>query len=167
MTRTALNLEGARCDDDRLSQSRSLGFLVWCGRTRRSLGFLLQTNKQQQIGGFILALYVLTQFVRENFTTLSNLSFNTAAILKIYFRHLLFHRLSHSWQALIGFDQILLYIPSTRDLGTRLLGNGVLTSLLLNFQIRRLWMNLNQSAASKTKATNVLYQSYSKVSKSS
>ena len=126
-----------------------------------------QTNKQQQIDGVILTLCVLTQFVGENFTTLSNLSFNTAAILKIYFKHLLFHRLSHSWQALIGFDQILLYVPSTRDLGTRLLGNGALTSLLLNFQIRRLWMNLNQSAASKTKATNVPYQSYSKVSKSS
>ena len=126
-----------------------------------------QTNKQQQIDGVILTLCVLTQFVRDNFTTLSNLSFNTAAILKICFKHLLFHRLSHSWQALIGFNQILLWVPSTRDLGTRLLGNGALTSLLLNFQIRRLWMNLNQSAATKTKATNVLYQSYSKVSESS
>ena len=63
-----------------------------------ALNLMLQTktNKQQQIGEFILTLCVLTQFVRENVTTLSNLSFNTAAILKIYFRDLLFHRLSHS-----------------------------------------------------------------------
>ena len=37
--------------------------------------------------------------------------------LRIYFEHALFHRLSHSWQAIIGFDQISPSASSIRDLG--------------------------------------------------
>ena len=35
----------------------------------------------------------------------------------IYFEHALFHRLSHSRQAIIGFDQISPSASSIRDLG--------------------------------------------------
>ena len=52
----------------------------------------------------------------KNFTALSNSLFNTSK-LRIYFEHALFHRLSHSRQAIIGFDQISPSASSIRDLG--------------------------------------------------
>ena len=43
-------------------------------------------QQQQHVGWFILNLLFLTRFVGENFSTLSNSSFNMAAILRIYFK---------------------------------------------------------------------------------
>ena len=65
------------------------------GRTARTSLFCCTTALTSNCFGF-KTISGVPRFDRENFIALSNSQFETAVILRIYFRHVLFHRLSHS-----------------------------------------------------------------------
>ena len=110
---------------------------VTCRSTYHSLSYRIESrtskNSQKTIWGRVLVIAAVrcayNHVLLENTLRLYQICCltrrKTAAILRIYLEHALFHRLSHSWQQItctnrIWPDQISPSASSTRALGTRL-----------------------------------------------
>ena len=72
-------------------------------------------NNKNLVGSYLRCAY--NYVLLEKTSRLYQIRCLTRRKLRIYFEHALFYRLSHSWQAIIGFDQISPSASSIRDLG--------------------------------------------------
>ena len=72
-------------------------------------------NNKNLVGSYLRCAY--NHVLLEKNFTLYQIRCLTRRKLRIYFEHALFHRLSHSWQAIIGFDHISPSASSISDLG--------------------------------------------------
>ena len=65
-------------------------------------------NNKKLVGSYLRCAY--NHVLLEKTSRLYQIRCLTRRKLRIYFKHALFHRLSHSWQAVIGFDQIFGFV---------------------------------------------------------
>ena len=65
-------------------------------------------NNKKLVGSYLRCAY--NHVLLEKTSRLYQIRCLTRRKLRIYLEHALFHRLSHSWQAVIGFDQIFGFV---------------------------------------------------------